>query len=174
MLEIEVRISGGIFLLHHRAAQGFDFAALAVGLVLGDRLDGGDEMGVGVGNGFDRGALLALDQHLDGAVRQLEHLQDRRDATDVEHVVHRRFVLGSGFLGHQHDAALGLHRQLQRLDALGTPDEQRDHHMGEDDDIAQREQRQVDRVSGKRCVAGHGNPNVNLQQVVGEPTFSRR
>jgi hypothetical protein len=67
------------------------------------------------------GALLALDQHLHGAVGQLEHLQDGGDAADLEHVLDLGLVLGGGLLRHQHDAAAGFHGRFQRLDALGAP-----------------------------------------------------
>ena len=106
------------------------------------------------------GALLALDQDLHGAVGELEHLQDGGDAADLEHVGNRRLVLGRGLLGHQHDAAFRFHGGLERLDALGPTHEQRDDHVREDDDVAQRQERQVDRVGGQWDVSGHEDPLV--------------
>ena len=41
---------------------------------------------------LDDRALGALDQHLDGAVRQLEQLQDRRDRADLVKVLAARIV----------------------------------------------------------------------------------
>ena len=169
MLEIEVRISGGIFLLsltywsnccitaRRSASISLDFGSFSAG---SDRRDVGGEMLLAVLDAVDAGALLAFDQHLHGAVGQLEHLQDGGDAADLEHVGDRRLVLGGGFLGHQHDAALRLHGGLERLDALGPAHEQRNDHVREDHHVAQRQQRQVDRVGGQWDVSGHGNPFV--------------
>jgi hypothetical protein len=103
------------------------------------------------------GALHALDQHLHGAVGQLEHLQDAGDAADLEHVVGLGLVLAGGLLRHQHDLAAGFHGGLERLDRLGPPDEQRDDHVRKHDHIAQRQQRQRDRLGGKDGMSGHGN-----------------
>lgn len=139
LVELDVLVE----LLRHGAAQGFDLAGL-VGFGLGRHgHDGAHEVGLFIHDLLDQRALLAFDQHLDRAVGQLEHLQDGGHAADVEHVGRRGFVLGGGLLGHQHDAAVALHGQLQRLDALGATHEQRDHHVGEHDHIAQRQQRQV-------------------------------
>ena len=78
-----------------------------------------------------RGALRSFDQHLHGAVRQLQHLQDVGDAADAVEILFRGLILGRGFLGNQQDALTGLHCSLQRLDRLGTTDEERDDHMRE-------------------------------------------
>ena len=69
----------------------------------------------------DARALLPLDQHLHGAIGELQHLQDRGDAADLEHVGDGGFVLGGSLLRHQHDAALGFHRRgrAQRYLLLG-------------------------------------------------------
>ncbi|MNV11974.1 hypothetical protein D3C71_1025570 [compost metagenome] len=128
-------------LLHHSTAQRFNLARL-VGLGCGFyRRDGGREMGLSVLDGRHQSALMAFDQHLHGAVRQLEHLQDGGDAADIEHVRHRRLVLGCSFLCHKHDATVGLHGQLKRLNALGTPHKKRDDHVGKHHHVTQRQQR---------------------------------
>ena len=143
-------------LLHHGAAQRLDLGVVLVGVRHLQRRDGGDEMRfvavLDVGHG---GALLALDQHLHGAVGQLQHLKDGGDATNLEHVAHQRFVLGGGLLCHQHDAAVGGHGGLERLDALGPPHEQRDDHVGKHHHVAQRQQRQVDRGGWQGGGSGH-------------------
>ena len=51
----------------------------------------------------------------------------------------------------------GLHRDLERLDRLGTADEQRNDHVREDDDVAQRQQRQRDRLGRQNGMTGHGD-----------------
>jgi len=144
-------------LLHHGAAQGLDFAAV-IGL-LGNRVHrghGGQEMCFAVHNGLDQGALLAFDQDLHGPVGQFEHLQDGGDTTHVEHVFNARFVLGGGLLGHQHDAALSGHGRLQRLDAFGAADKQRDHHVREHHHVAKRQHGQFNQGGRQRCVSRHG------------------
>jgi hypothetical protein len=133
-----------------------------------------DEMLLAFVDAVDARALLALDQHLHGAVGQLEHLQDGGDAADLEHVAHRRLVLGGGLLGHQHDAALGLHGRFQGLDALGAAHEQRDDHVGKHHHVPQRQQRQVNRGGGKRDVSGHGTPLYDQPQMDWKSAFSTR
>ena len=155
LVEFDVEVE----LLHDRAAQGFDFAGLVArqrhfGL---DRRHIAGEMQLAVFDLVDLGALLAFDQHLDGAIGQLEHLQDGGDATHAEHVLDRGLILGCGFLGHQHDAALGLHGGFQRLDALGPAHKQRDDHVGEHHHVAQRQQGQVDRGRRQGNLSGHIN-----------------
>ena len=91
---------------------------------------------------LDPRALRAFDQHLHGAVGQLQHLQDGGDAADVVQVLGRRVVLGRLLLGDQQDVLAGVHRDVERLDRFRAADEQRDHHVREHDDVAQRQQRQ--------------------------------
>ena len=95
------------------------------------------------------GTLHAFDQHLHGAVGQLEHLQDAGDAADFEHVVGFGLVLAGRFLGDQHDLTAPFHGQLQRLDGFRASHKQWDHHVGKDHDVAQRQQRQRQRFRGK-------------------------
>ena len=103
------------------------------------------------------GALHAFDQHLHGAVGQLEHLQDARDAADVEHVVGLGLVLAGGLLRHQHDLAARFHRGFERLDGLRAAHEQRDDHVREHHHVAQRQQRQRDRFGGRTGCPDIGN-----------------
>ena len=95
------------------------------------------------------GALMALHQHLHGAIRQLEHLQDAGNAAHIEHVLRLGLVFASRLLGYQHDLPASLHGSLQRLDGFGPPDEQGDDHVRKHHHIAQRQQRQGDRLRGK-------------------------
>lgn len=149
LVELDVLVE----LLRDRTAQGLDLGRM---LGLGrDGRDFGDEVLAGLGDGTGRRALQAFDEHLHGAVRQLQHLQDAGDAADLEHVFGLRLVLAGGLLGDQHDLAAGFHRGFQRLDGLGAPDEQRDDHVREHDDVTQRQQRQRDRVGGEDGMSGH-------------------
>ncbi len=53
-------------------------------------------------------------------------------------------------LRHQHDALVGAHGDVERLDGLLAPDEQRNHHVRIDDDVAQRQHRHALRRGGSR------------------------
>ena len=150
MPDIDVRISGGIFLLsftywsncvRQRAAHRLDFVR-RTGVAGCDVGFGDDMVFTVVGDVTDARALRAFDQHLDGAVGQLQHLQHRGDAADVVQVVGGRLVLGRRLLRDQQDVLAGFHRDVERLDRLRAADEQRNHHVRKDDDVAQRQQRQ--------------------------------
>ena len=105
----------------------------------------------------DARALRAFDQHLHGAVGQLQHLQHRGDAADRVEILGRRIVLGGRFLRDEQDVLAGVHRDVERLDGFRAPDEQRDHHVREDHDVAQREQRQRSGVGGNGRFGGHAS-----------------
>ncbi len=119
------------------------------------RRDHGDEQRPGVFDPLDAGPLGAFDEHLDGAVRQLEHLQNVGDAADAVEVAGCRIVLGGRLLRHQQDALSRLHRGLERLDRLRATDEQRDHHVRKHDDVAQGQQGQFRLLAGEIGL-GHG------------------
>ena len=162
-------------LLHHRTAQGFGFAA-GLGQLCRrfHGFDGGHKVGFAVHNALHKGTLLAFDQNFDRAVGQFEHLQDGRDAADIEHVRGIGLIFGGGFLRHQHDAAVARHGRLQRFDALGAAHKQRDHHVGKDHDIAQRQHRQVDRGGRQWGVSGHGVTSGVWHHMDAAPTISTR
>jgi hypothetical protein len=86
------------------------------------------------------GTLHAFHQDLDRAIGQLEHLQDIGQAADFVHVLRHRLILGRRFLGDQENALAGFHRGFKRLDRLGTPDKERDHHVREHHHVAQGQQ----------------------------------
>ena len=100
-----------------------------------------------VGEGLDLRARGALDQNLDGAVGQLQQLQDIGERADVVDRVGFRIVVGGIDLGGKQDLLFRAHHLFQRLDRLLAADEQRNDHVREHDDVAQREDR-VDIVAG--------------------------
>ena len=152
LVELDVLVE----LLRHRAAQGLNLGRrLTRGL---HRHHFGGEVLFGVVDGLGLGALHAFDQHLHGAVGQLQHLQDAGNAADLEHVLGFWLVLAGGLLRHQHDLAAGFHRGFQGLDGLGAADEQGDDHVREHDHVTQRQQRQCDRIGGKYGMSRHGKP----------------
>ena len=165
MPAIEVRISGGIFLLSltywsnccvtaRRSASTSLFASVSGGTGVTSETKYSP-----LSTDAVRGrALHALDEHLHRAVGELQHLQDRRDAADLEHVVGLGLVLAGGLLGDQHDLPARFHRDLERLDRFRAADEQRNDHVREDDDVAQRQQRQLDLLGGQNGMTGHLGP----------------
>ena len=92
---------------------------------------------------LDARAVDALDQHLHGAVGKLQKLQNRRDGGDAVQVVPLGIIDIGLLLRHQHDALVGAHGHIQRLDGLLAPDEQRNHHVGIDHHVTQRQHRHV-------------------------------
>ena len=95
----------------------------------------------------DLGARRALDQHLDGAVGQLEQLQDARQRADFEDRVHGRIVVGRILLRRQQNEGVGAHDFFQRLDRLFAADKERNDHVREHHDVAQRQNRIGARVA---------------------------
>ena len=92
-----------------------------------------------VGEGMHLGALHALDQHLDGAVGQLQQLQHLRQGSDLVDGVDRRIVIARVLLRHQQDALVLAHHFLERTDGFLAADEKRHDHVREDDNVAQRQ-----------------------------------
>ncbi len=122
-------------LLRHRAHQRLHGVAVAHGL--GQDLDLGLEVAVILDEVADLHARLALDQHLHGAVRQLQKLQHvGEDAGAVDAIGHR-FVHRRVDLRRQQDLLVVLHHRLQRPHRLLAPDEQRHDHVREHDNVAQ-------------------------------------
>ena len=148
-----------------RAAQ-----RLGLGALHGVRLDRrhlAGEVRIGVFNAVDAGTLGTFDQHLDGAVGQLEHLQDAGYAADLVDVFGRGVIFAGGLLGHEHDAFARFHRNLERADRARTADEQRDDHVREHHDIAKWEQGQVDRV-GRQGLAGRHRRFLGMTRRIGD------
>ena len=76
---------------------------------LDNRLSSRLEEGVVFDKRFDPSALFAFDQHLDGAVGQLEQLKYRSDDADLVNVFGAGVVFAGVFLGHQENLAIIAH-----------------------------------------------------------------
>ena len=87
----------------------------------------------------DGGAPQALDQHLDGAIRQLQQLQHGGDDADLIDGVGGGIVLVFLLLGDEQDRLVAAHRLFERAHGLVAADEQRRDHVGIDHDVAQRQ-----------------------------------
>ena len=128
-------------LLDHRAAQGLGLGRADA--VLLDHGDLGFVVVAGRGEAGDAGAGLALDQHLHGAVGQLQQLQDGGDHAHVIDGVRRRIVVVLVLLGGEQDLlALGAHGFFERANGLLPADKQRNRLVGEDHDVPQGQDRQ--------------------------------
>ena len=103
---------------------------------------------------LDAGAVHALDQHLDGAVGQLQQLQHRGHGGEAVQVIRLRIVHVRLLLGDQHDALVGAHGHIQRLDGFLPADEQRHHHVRVDHHVAQRQDGDVLQYSSRGEVTG--------------------
>jgi hypothetical protein len=123
---------------------------------LGGRLD---ELAA-IGEPLDPGALIALHQHLDGAVGQLQQLQHRGQRAHGEDGVGRRIVVGGIALGHQQNPLVVAHHVLERADRLLAPDEQGHDHVRKDHDIAQRQDR-IQRLCRRRHGRGLFGHSLN-------------
>jgi hypothetical protein len=123
-----------------RAAQRFGFGA--VGVVGFERHDFARKLRFLL---FDREgfrALQAFDQHLHGAVGQLEHLQDVCNASHFVHIFFGRLILGGSLLRDEHDVLAAFHCRFEGLDRFRPAHEKGNHHMREDYDVSQRQQRE--------------------------------
>ncbi len=139
-------------LLDHGAQQGFRLGRFA--RVVGD-LDGlGLEILRAVGEFGQARAALALDQHLDGAIRQFEQLEHSGQHADRIDGVGGGVVIDAVLLGGQQDLLFALHDLVERLDRLLTPHEQRDDHVRKDDDVSQRQHGQGFGVSHDATLTG--------------------
>ena len=107
-------------------------------------------------DGDHAGALGALDEHLDSAVWQLEHLQDRGDAANFIDVIRRWIILAGRLLRRKHDALASFHRCLKGTNRAGATHKKRDHHMGKHNHVAQRQHRQVDGFFRESLTTRHG------------------
>ena len=122
-------------LVDDRAHQRRGIDAVVNGI--GDRLDRCHHGLAVIVERLKLGALLAFDQHADGAVGQLEQLQNGRDHAGIVQIVADRIVLARIELGDEKNFLIGFHRRFERGDRSLAPDEQRHDHVRKDDDVPQ-------------------------------------
>ena len=124
--------------LSNHGARQHVHLALFVALHVGHGRDFGREE-LALDQFFDAGAVHALDQHFDGAVRQLQQLQNGRDGADAVEILTLGVIDVGLFLGDQENALIGLHGQIECNDGFFTPDEQRNHHVRIHHHVTQRQ-----------------------------------
>ena len=164
----------------HRARQRLGFDRLY--RIVGDRLGLGCVITLGGQVSPDARARGAFDQHLDGAVGQLEQLQDAGQRAGGEDRVGGRIVVGGVLLRRQQNRLVGLHDLLESANRLLAADEQRHDHVRKNHDVAQRKNRiSVDGAGADGlAIAGHGRsclPPLGRQRWLApstKPSNSRR
>ena len=108
-------------------AQGVGLP-LVIRLLL-DLIDLGDQVGIGLAQGDQAGAVAALDHDPDRLPRQPEDLAHVGDGADVEEMVAVRRLHADVLLGHEEDRLIGGHGLLERLDGGLTAHVEVDHHF---------------------------------------------
>ena len=104
-------------------------------------------------HGLHARTVHTLDQHLDGAIGQAQQLQDAGIGAIAVQVVGLGVIHVRIALGDQHNALVGLHGGIERLDGLFAADEQRVDHMRINHHVAQRQHRHGGQFRGG---IGHG------------------
>ena len=141
-------------LVDDRARQRFGLDLLARGIREHDRF--GLVIFFAIGVFGDARARGALDQHLHGAVGQLEQLQHAGERADVENRIRRRIVVGGVLLRRQQNERVRAHHLFERLDRLLAADEQRHDHVRENNDVPQWQHRIGAAFAGRQERLGFG------------------
>ena len=123
---------------------------------LRDELDADLEVRVLLDELEDSHALLAFDERLRGAVRQLQLLQHGRHAADLVEVVAHRVLRVGLALCHQRDEVVLAHGLLEGGYRPLPADEERHDEVREEDEVPQRDEREDVRNVLNRRVVGHG------------------
>jgi hypothetical protein len=97
---------------------------------------GGDEEAVAVGDFNGLGALHALDQDLDVAVGHFDALHDVADGADLVNVLGLGLVDGGVVLGGEENLAVAGQGLFEGAHAGLAAHDERRHHIGEDDHVA--------------------------------------
>ncbi|MCY1170821.1 hypothetical protein D9M73_109110 [compost metagenome] len=130
-------------LLDHRTHQRGHFGIGGVErlftVVALQHFDVGSEIAVGLHQASQRGAALALDQHAHRAIGQFQQLQNDGGDADFVQIIAIGIVFARVELRDQENLLVGGHRRLQSRDRLVATNEQRHDHVGEHDDVAQRQ-----------------------------------
>ena len=130
------------------AHQGLDLEAGAA--VVAELLDGRPEVRARLATKpISVQAGLALDDRPDGAVLELDDLGDLGQGADGVQLGRGLDVLLLGLaLGDERDRAALGDGGVERVDALLAADLERDDHLGEDDGLAEGDERQLARAVG--------------------------
>ena len=120
--------------LEHRAARGLENLGVALGRVKPQGLGGVARRPVlEIG---DLHALMGLDEHLQGAVGELEHLQHGGVGAHRVEIAHRGIIRLAVALGDEDDLVIAAHSLLDSLHRLRATDEQRQNHPRKHNKVA--------------------------------------
>jgi hypothetical protein len=143
LVELDVLLEGRVDGAHERLGLDRDLAVLRDVF----RLD--QEELRGLREADHPRPALALDEHLDGAVGQAEELDDGADRPDGVDVFVGRLVGFRALLSREQDLLVARHGVLERRDGLLAAHEERHDHVGEHDDVPQRQERHEPRLPGR-------------------------
>src|SRR4029078_4320628 len=104
-----------------------------------DALDLSLEIALVLGVALDRGPACAFDQHLHGAVGQLQQLKHRGERAHGINAIGRGLVIARVLLRDKQDLLVRAHHFFKRGDRLLASHEQRHDHVREYDNVAQRQ-----------------------------------
>ena len=147
----------------HGADEAFGIGALDLGI--GQLFDPHREIGRIALEGLDPRAGFSFDQNLHRTVGQSQQLDDASKGAHRVDVLGRGLFLPGLALGREHQLPGTRHGILEGLDGLGSADEKRHHHVGKDNDVPQRQQRNDPRLFARTArgalffVAGETHPN---------------
>ncbi len=122
-----------------------------------DWLSDGLEEFLIVGELIDPRAIHAFDQNLHRAIGQLQQLQHVGEHADTVDIVHGRLIVASIALGGEQDLTIFLHHRLKGAHRFFTSDKERDNHVREHDDVAQRKNREGLRARSRFDGFAHAN-----------------
>src|SRR5690554_5430110 len=147
----------------YRADKPDDLGTARARLV--DELNLAFKEGVVWTKGFDASSRAPLDQHLHRAVRQPQQLSDLAEGTDAVDLVFARIVWPDLHLRGEEELFIEVHRLLKRAHGFLAADKEGRHHMREDDDLAERKEREGPRSLGLRIVLPIGGIVTVKEQV---------
>ena len=136
-------------LVDHRPRQGFGLVGLPA--FIGDDRDLGFEILGLIGEGINLGAGLALDQHLDRAIGQLEQLQHGRNHPNLINGGLCRIIVAGIFLGGQQDLLVAAHHFFKGANRLFPANKQGHHHVRKHNNVTQRQDREDHGLSHYTC-----------------------
>ena len=133
LVELHIALEVG----HDRARQCLRLDRFRIGV--GERNRGRFVVLAAIGVFLHARTLEPFDQHLHGAVGKLQELKHAGERTGLVNGIGRRIIVGRVLLRREHDQRVVLHHLFERADRLLATDEERNDHVREDDDVAQRQ-----------------------------------
>ena len=145
LVELDVLLEIGL----DRADQRFGLLRLAD--AFGDAFDRRLEEIAARHEAGDAGAALALHQHANGLIRQLQELEHGRQGADPVQAVGGGIVVGGVFLGEKQNLLFAVHHLVERAHGLLAAHEQGNDHVGKHNNVAQGQHRRQQTVRFALC-----------------------